>query len=106
MDEFRTFEAHPSIARSLDALRASDWALNPSVYRDEAIADGLLHTGRPVEAERYMVASVDRQPGNVLAWYALARIQVARGRLGAARASYARARELNPHLPPGLPPSF
>ena len=106
MDEFRTFEAHPNVAHSLSQLRASDWALNPSVYRDEAIADGLLHTGRPAKAERYMVASVRRQPGNVLAWYALARIQVARGRLAAARASYARARSLNPHLPPGLPPSF
>ena len=91
-------------AVTLRKLRESDSVLNPNVLRDTGIAISLLHLGRAAESERAMVHAVRREPGNVNAWATLAQVQVARHRLAAARRSYARARELDPHLPPGLPP--
>jgi predicted Zn-dependent protease len=85
-------------------LRASDSVLNPSVYRDFGIAISLVKTGRPAEGERVMARSARRQPNNVQPWRELARIQVVRGRLAAARASWAHLRRLNPNLPRELPP--
>lgn len=91
---------------TLRAARASDSALNPSAARDGAIAFALLGAGRPAEAERVAAASTRREPANAQTWDQLARIQVSRGRLRAARASWARARRLNPHASPGLPPKL
>jgi Flp pilus assembly protein TadD len=86
-------------------LRDSDSALNPNVLRETGIAISLLHLGRAAESERTMVRAARREPNNVNAWATLAQVQVARNRLAQARRSYARARELDPHLPPGLPPA-
>ena len=91
---------------ALPRLRDSDSVLNPSVYRDFGIAASLLGTGRPAEAERVMARSARRQPRNLQPWIELVRIQLTRGRLDAARASWAHARRLNPNLPLEIPPSF
>jgi Flp pilus assembly protein TadD len=88
---------------TLRALRASDSALNPTAAREGAIAIALLGSGRPAEAERVVAVAARREPGNAQAWVALAQVQVSRGRAPAARVSWARARRLDPHLPPGLP---
>jgi Flp pilus assembly protein TadD len=69
------------------------------VYRDFGIAMSLVKTGRPAEGERVMARSARRQPHNVQPWRELARIQAIRGRLDAARASWAHLRRLNPNLP-------
>jgi predicted Zn-dependent protease len=90
-------------ALTIRELRASDSSLNPNVYRDSGIANSLLRAGHPAAAERTMAAVTRDQPDSVIAWFALTRIQVARGRLAAARASYARVRRLDPHLPAALP---
>jgi Flp pilus assembly protein TadD len=105
-DAFAKYGPSRDFAHGLGAFRASDSPLAPSVYRDEAIAIMLLHTGRAAEAERVMVRSARGAPADAHPWVSLARIQVARGRLAAARASYAHARVLNPHVPPALPPPF
>jgi Flp pilus assembly protein TadD len=89
--------------RVLRDLRASDSPLNPSNYRDQGIAVTLLHMGRPAAAERAMARAVENEPENALVWAQLTRIQLTRGRLAAARASWARARRLDPHLPASLP---
>jgi predicted Zn-dependent protease len=83
---------------ALRQVRASDSVLFPSVYRDVGVAVSLLKTGHGAEGERVMAASARRSPGDVRTWVTLARIQVTRHRLAAARASYARARALNPTL--------
>jgi cytochrome c-type biogenesis protein CcmH/NrfG len=97
------FQATGDFQRVLRDLRGSDSSLNPSNYRDQGIAVALLHTRRPVAAERVMARAAHAEPQNVFAWVPLARIQVARGRLAAARASWAHARRLDPHLPAQLP---
>jgi hypothetical protein len=84
-------------------LRASDSPLNPSNYRDQGIAITLLHIGRGAEGERFMARAAHAEPENALLWVPLTRIQVARGRLAAARASWAHARRLDPHLSAQLP---
>jgi uncharacterized protein HemY len=91
--------------RALRELRASDSVLNPSVNRDQGIARALIGIGQPARGERLMAESARRQPDNVQPWIELVRIQVARGRLAAARASWAHLRRLNPNLPPALPRS-
>ena len=96
--------ARRPFAVTLHKLRDSDSALNPNVLRDTGIAISLLHLGRGAESERTMLRAVRREPGNVNAWATLTQVQVARHRIAAARRSYARARQLDPHLPPGLPP--
>jgi cytochrome c-type biogenesis protein CcmH/NrfG len=103
-DAINAFGATDDSARALRAIRASDSALNPNVFRDAGIARSLLLTGHPVEAERSIAAVTRDQPWNVVAWASLTRIQVARGRLAAARASWARVHRLNPHAPASLPP--
>ena len=99
----RGFIGSGDFARVLRDLRDSDSPLNPSNYRDQGIAVTLLHMRRPVAAERLMTRVARAEPQNVLVWVPLTRIQVARGRLEAARASWAHARRLDPHLPAGLP---
>jgi predicted Zn-dependent protease len=99
---FRGF-ARADFARTLRELRDSDSALNPSNYRQQGIAVAMLHVGRRAEAERTIVRAARAQPQNAFLWVQLTRIQVARGRLAAARASWAHARRLDPHLPEPLP---
>ena len=89
--------------RALGEARASESALNPSAARDGAIAFALIGAGRPAEAERVAAAAARREPKNAAAWEQLTRIQVTRGRLAGARASWARARRLNPHASAALP---
>ena len=89
--------------RALRDLQATRSALNPSTPRDTGVALLLVHTGRPAAAERSMTRAVAAEPQNALAWVTLTQIRVARGRLAAARASWARARRLDPHLPARLP---
>jgi predicted Zn-dependent protease len=90
-------------ATAVTGIRRSDSKLNPTAYRNIATALALLQVGRPVEAERRAAGVTRREPYNAQTWVALARIQVARGRLPAARTSWARARRLDPHLRAALP---
>jgi hypothetical protein len=90
-------------AAALRHVRASDSALNPSILRDTAESVSLLHTGHPASAEAVMANSARARPFDVVRWFVLVRIQLGRGRAAAARASYARARRLDPHLPRELP---
>jgi predicted Zn-dependent protease len=97
------FIATGNVARVLHDLRASDSPLNPSNYRDQGIAIALLHLGRPVAAERFVARVVREHPQNENAWVTLTRVQIARGRLAAARRSWERVRRLDPHRPAALP---
>lgn len=97
------FVSSGDFQRVLRDLRESDSALNPSNYRDQGIAITLLHMGRPAAAERFMARVARAEPQNALVWVPLTRIQVTRGRLAAARVSWAHARRLDPHLPVSLP---
>ena len=98
--------ARADFARALRDLRDSDSALNPSNYRDLGISAALLHLGRPAQAER-LIAQVTREhPQNVVAWNTLTRVQIARGRLVAARRSWYHVRRLDPHRPAALPPAI
>jgi hypothetical protein len=103
---FHNFMVTPDYARAARQVRASDSVLFPSVYRDIGVSVSLLLSGHPAEGERIMSGSTRRSPGDVRTWVTLARIQLTRGRIAAARVSYARARELNPTLRPGLPARF
>ena len=103
-DAFTTVGRTNNFARALREFRASNSVLDPNSYRDGGIAVALLHSGHPVQAERTMADAARREPDNYQAWYVLTRIQVARGRLAAARASYAQVRRLDPHALPQLPP--
>jgi cytochrome c-type biogenesis protein CcmH/NrfG len=89
--------------RSLRDLRAAESSLNPSIYRDQAIAVSLLHLRHPVAAERWIRGAAHEQPRSAAEWVALTRVQVTRGRTAAARVSWAHARRLDPHLPAALP---
>jgi Flp pilus assembly protein TadD len=89
--------------RGLREFRASDSALNPSNYRTQNLAVMLLHLGQPVSAERVAARAARAEPQNAVLWVALARVQVARGKLVEARATWAHARRLDPHLPVSLP---
>ena len=100
---FGRFASGHDFERSLREMRAVESPLNPSAFRDGAIAASLLHTGHPVQAERKLDAATRREPDNAEFWYGLTRIQLGRRRLRAARVSYARARSLDPHLPAELP---
>jgi predicted Zn-dependent protease len=103
-DAFGHFLVTQDFHAALAQVRASDSALFPSVYRDVGIAVSLVKTGHPAEAERVMAESARRSPGDVRTWVTLSRIQVTRHRFAVARASYARARELDPVLrKTGLP---
>jgi predicted Zn-dependent protease len=97
------FISSGDFAHVLRDLRASDSPLNPSNYRDQGIAITLLHMGRPATAERVMARIARAEPQNAIVWVPLTRIQVARGRLAAARRSWAHARRLDPQLPAPLP---
>jgi hypothetical protein len=100
----RTFsQRHGDFAGALRHVRASESPLNPSILRDTAESASLLHTGHPVAAERVMLNAARRRPFDVFQWFVLTRVQLGRGRDAAARASWARARRLDPHLPVGLP---
>jgi predicted Zn-dependent protease len=99
---FRGF-ARADFARVLRDLRRSDWALNPSNYRDQGISVAVLHLGRPAEAERLAAKVAREQPQNAFAWTTLTRVQVSRGRVAAARRSWRRVRRLDPHRPAALP---
>jgi predicted Zn-dependent protease len=90
-------------ARALREVRRSDSALNPTAYRDVAISLALIEVGRPLEAERLARRLTRREPDNPQTWISLARVQLTRGEAAAARASWARARRLDPHLRAGLP---
>lgn len=105
-DAFGSFLVTQDFHEALRRVRASDSVLFPSVYRDTGIAVSLLKTGHPAAGERVMAESARRSPGDVRTWVTLARIQITRGRLAAARRSTARARELNPALGKGLPLKF
>jgi predicted Zn-dependent protease len=96
--------ARADFARALSELRRSDLALNPSNYRDQGVSVAVLHLGRPAEAERLAAQVTREQPQNPFSWISVTRIQVSRGRLAAARRSWQRARRLDPHLTPALPP--
>jgi len=90
---------------TIDELDDADTFLNPDSLRGSSKAMALTRTGRAAEAERIMLDAVRREPENQLVWVVLARIQVTRGELPAARRSYARALALNsktPRIP--LPP--
>jgi predicted Zn-dependent protease len=92
---------HPhGCSRVLRDARASDTFLNPSSLRDEIIAGCLLGTGKLPAADRTMAATVAREPQNVFVWLAYANYLAARHRPATARAAYAHARSLDPHLPP------
>jgi predicted Zn-dependent protease len=103
-DALAEFGRTRNFNRALRELRASQSALNPQVGRDVGIAYAQLATGHPAQAERAIAAATRREPGNTRAWIELTRIQLARGRLTAARASWARARQLDPHVQRALPP--
>jgi hypothetical protein len=103
---FHNFLIKHDFARAAREIQASDSVLFPSVYRDVGVSVSLLLTGHPVRAERIMVRSAERSPGDVRTWVTLSRIQLTRGRVAAARVSYAKARKLNPILHPGLPARF
>jgi hypothetical protein len=90
-------------SRTVRELRASDSALNPTAAREGAIAIALLGSSRPRAAERVAADAARREPGNAQAWVALAKVQISRGRTAAARASWAHAQRLDPHLPAALP---
>ena len=105
-DAFDGVVAKRPFTTTLRALRDSDSPFNPSNFRDTGIAVSLQRLGRGAEAEHAALLGVRREPRNINEWITLTRIQVARQRLTAARASYARARELDPHLPRGLPAPF
>jgi predicted Zn-dependent protease len=97
------FASSGDFTRVLRDLRDSDSLLNPSNYRDQGIAITLLHMGRPAAAERTAARTARAEPENAFVWVVLTRIRVARERLAPARASWARARRLDPHLPVRLP---
>ena len=100
----RTFELpRGHFARALQLAHDADTALNPSVIRETAEAVSLLHTGRPGAAERVSRDAVREWPHDVARWFVLTRIQLGRGHPAAARRSYRRARQLDPHLPAALP---
>lgn len=91
---------------TLPDLRAAGSPLNPSTLREMSIAICLTLTGHAGDAERLMARVAREQPGNAQPWAALARIQLNRRRPAAARASWARVRQLNPHVSPQLPGPF
>jgi hypothetical protein len=95
--------ARSDFARALRDLRRSDWALNPSNYRDQGISVALLHLGHPARAERLAAQVTRDQPQNVFAWKTLTQIEVSRGRLAAARRSWQRVRRLDSHRTAALP---
>lgn len=100
---FADFQRRQDFRRALHDLRVSDSPLNPNVYRDIGIAYSLLATGHPAAAERLMAAAAQRESRDVRGWIELGRLQVTRGRLQAARVSWARARSVDPHLQRELP---
>src|SRR5436190_11246337 len=102
-DALVRFQHTADLGRALRDVRGSDSPLNPSGFRDAAIVLALLEVGHPAAAERSAAATVRREPDNAQTWFELARIQVSRKELPAARASWVRARRLNPHIPPALP---
>jgi hypothetical protein len=101
-----TYGVTKDFARALRDLRASDSVLNPNAFREAGLARALLHTGHPAAGERSIAQAARAQSGNLVAWLALVRIQVARGRLAAARVAYAHVRRLYPRAPRELPPPY
>jgi predicted Zn-dependent protease len=100
----RTFSLRRGdFAGALRQVRASESALNPSLVRDIAESLSLLHTGHPARAEHFIANAVRARPFDVSRWFVLTRVQLGRGRVAAARASWARARRLDPALPRQLP---
>ena len=100
------FIANPDPGPALRKLQAAGSWLAPSTTREKSLALLLFATGRHAAAERSIARVVREQPGNAIAIVALTRVQVARGRRAAARATWARAHELDPHLPRQLPAGF
>jgi predicted Zn-dependent protease len=101
-DATSRFVAGGGPARLLRDMRASESPFNPSNYRDQGIAIGLLHTGHPAAAERFLAREARAQPRNEFIWVPLARVQLARGRRAAALRSWEHARRIDPHLPARL----
>lgn len=99
--DFRDFHDFHAILRQ---VRASDSALNPSVLRQEALSAALVRLGRGAEAERKLAAAARRRPSTAELWVTLAFIRVGQGHRAAARAAYARARALDPQIPPPVFP--
>jgi cytochrome c-type biogenesis protein CcmH/NrfG len=100
----QTFELRRNdFARALELVHESDTVLNPSIVRDTAEAVSLRHTGHGAQAERVMRDAVRDWPLDVVRWFVLTRIQLGHGDPGAARRSYRRARQLDPHLSTRLP---
>jgi cytochrome c-type biogenesis protein CcmH/NrfG len=102
----RRFLTNQERGAALRGLRASESWLSPSTNRDQARAALLANTGHVAAAERSIARVVREQPRNVVAWLVLTQVQVTRGHFVMARASWARARELDPHLPSQLPAGF
>jgi Flp pilus assembly protein TadD len=90
-------------ACALRDLHSSDWVLNPNRQRDLFVALSELRQGRRAASESVLRAAVRAEPENAYLVLALARVQIARRELPAARVTYARARRLDPQLPHALP---
>ena len=103
-ESFRSVVEGRPAAETVELLETSR-ALNPDSRRETGGAGFLLRNGDPARAEEWLRRVVRSEPENAGVWLTLARFQVARGQRAAARASYERARELDPHLPRiALPP--
>lgn len=101
---FGTFQHDLDFRRALPRLRASDSALEPNPYRDSGLAYTLYALGRRRQAEAVLLDATHRWPRELRVWMPLAQVQLGLGKAAAARATWAHARSLDPHLRRELPP--
>ena len=78
--------------------------LNPGAARELTMARANFAAGRTERADELMREAAEFEPESVRVWYFRTRLALALGRQADARRHWARARELDPQLPPGLPP--
>jgi hypothetical protein len=60
--------------------------------------------GRAADAERTMLNLTRREPESFVDWLWWTRMELARGQVAAARLLFARARQLDSQIPPGILP--
>jgi Flp pilus assembly protein TadD len=88
----------------VDRLFEESKPLNPGAAREVALARMSYLRGDPERAEELLREAADLEPQNIRVWHLGTRIALGRGDLAAAERRWARARRLDPQLPPALPP--
>jgi predicted Zn-dependent protease len=78
--------------------------LNPGAARELAMARLSYDRGMPERAEELLAEAADLEPDNIRVWHFGTRLALARDDRPEAERRWARARELDPHLPAALPP--